>query len=342
MGSLFSSPKAPKPMDVGAVGQQQQGENTRSAFQQASFNRINQTGPYGSVSYSQSGTDASGNPIFSQHTTLDPNELAYRDKQRGTAFGGYGSGLAGIGASADRFGGAADQLMDTGQHRLGAFGTPSNLSSQGAFDQAYSTASANMEPRMQRATAAAENRLRNQGLDPTSEAYKSQMNDLALQQNESRNDLTTKLQGQLYNQGLQGRQQDYNEASGLYNLGAQAGQTQMQGYQQIGSLGRSGMVDAATSPGVSDYAQINTGGPVDYAGLNKTAFDQQNEVYKQKMAQQNAMIGGLAGIGGAALGMPMGGGMSFGGSLFKSAFGGAGGAGYDPNAWKTTTTTMGR
>jgi hypothetical protein len=315
MGNLFKSPKAPTPMDAGAVGQQQQGENTRSAFQQAGFNRINQTGPFGSVSYSQTGTDAQGNPIFNQQTSLNPDELAYRDKQRSTAFGGYGQGLAGLGGSADRFGGAADQLMDAGQQRLGAFNTPGNLSSQGAFDQAYSTASANMEPRMARATAAAENRLRNQGLDPTSEAYKSQMGDLALQQNESRNDLTTKLQGQLFNQNLQGRQNDFAEASGLYGLGAQAGQTQMQGYQQIGSLGRSGMVDAATAPGVSDYAQINTGGPVDYAGLNTSAFNQQNEQYKQQMQQRNAMIGGLAGIGGSILTAPMGGGMSVGGNL---------------------------
>lgn len=321
MGSLFSSPKAPKPMDAGAVGQQQQGENTRSAFQSAAFNRVNQTGPFGSVSYSQSGTDAQGNPIFSQQTTLDPNELAYRDQQRSTAFGGYNTGLSGIGASADRFGGAADSLMQTGQQRLGAFNTAGDLSSQGAFDQAYSTASANMEPRMARSTAAMENKLRNQGLDPTSEAYKSQMNDLGLQQNEARNDLTTKLQGQLFNQNLQGRQQDYSEASGLYGLGAQAGQTQMQGYQQIGSLGRSAMVDAATSPGVSDYAQINTGGPVDYAGLNTTAYNQQNEQYKQQMAQRNAMIGGLAGIGGSILTAPMGGGMSVGGTLARRYIG---------------------
>jgi hypothetical protein len=321
MASLFKSPKAPTPMNADAIGQTQQGENTRSAFQSAAFNRVNQSGPFGSVSYSQSGTDASGNPIFSQQTSLDPNELAYRDQQRSTAFGGYGQGLAGIGASANRFGGAADQLMQSGQQRLGAFNSPANLSSQAAFDQAYSTASANMEPRMARSTAAAENRLRNQGLDPTSEAYKSQMNDLALQQNESRNDLTTKLQGQLFNQGLQGRQQDFSEASGLYGLGAQAGQTQMQGYQQIGSLGRSGMVDAATAPGVSDYAQINTGGPVDYAGLNTTAYNQQNEQYKQQMAQRNAMIGGLAGIGGSLITMPMGGGMSLGGTLAKRYIG---------------------
>lgn len=307
-------------MDAGAVGQQQQGENTRSAFQGAAFNRINQSGPFGSVSYNQSGTDAQGNPIFSQQTSLDPNELAYRDQQRSTAFGGYGQGLAGLSGSADRFGGAADQLMDTGQQRLGAFGTPGNLSSQGAFDRAYSTASANMEPRMARSTAAAENRLRNQGLDPTSEAYKSQMNDLALQQNESRNDLSTKLQGQLFNQDLQGRQQNYNEAAGLYGLGAQAGQTELQAAQGLGSLGRSGMVDAATAPGVSDYAQVNTGGPVDYAGLNTSAFNQQNEQYKQQMAQRNAMIGGLAGIGGSILTAPMGGGMSVGGNLAQRLF----------------------
>ena len=85
------------------------------------------------------------------------------------------------------------------------------MSTNAAFDRAYQTASANLEPRFDRAGAAMENRLRNQGLDPTSEAYKSATNDLALQQNEARNSLVTQLQGQMFNQGLQDRQQQVNE-----------------------------------------------------------------------------------------------------------------------------------
>ena len=238
--------------------------------------------------------------------------------------------MEGVGQSGDRFGGAADNLMAMGQSRLGAFANPSDVNSQSAFDQAYSTATANIEPRMQRATSMMENKLRNQGLDPTSEAYKSQMADLGLQQNEARNDLTSRLQSQMFNQGMQGRQQGFQEATGLYGLGAQAGQTELQAAQGLGGLGRSGMVDAVTDPGVSNYAQVNTAGPVDYAGLNQTAYNQQMNVYNQQMQQRNAMIGGLAGLGGSLLGLPMGGGASLGGNIMggvMSRFSGGGGGG---------------
>jgi len=53
-------------------------------------------------------------------------------------------------------------------------------------------------------------------------------------------------------------------------------------------------------------------------------------VYNQQMQQRNAMIGGLADIGGSLLGMPMGGGASLGGNIMggvMSRFSGGGGGG---------------
>ena len=274
-------------MDVGAVAGQQNAQNRSNAFQQAAFNRINQTGPFGSVSYRQSGTDAQGNPIFEQTTALNPDELAYRDDVRGASFGGYQGGLGALNQqvgqarstpySAANYDGLQsflpgsgrsyasnapaslqgflnnqqtplqrvssdpEGLLASGASRLGEYGANSMPTSQGAFDQAYRTATANIEPRMDRARDAMENKLRNQGLDPTSEAYKSQMNDLALQQNEARNNLTTQLQGQLFSQGMAGRQQGFNEAQGMYGLGSnRAGQLFGQD-QTIAGLGENAL-----------------------------------------------------------------------------------------------------
>lgn len=257
MGSMFKTPKAPEPMNVGAVTAQANQQNTANAYQNAAFNRLNQVDQFGNtLNYSQTGTDAQGNPIFSATQGL----------------GGMGQQFAG------GFGGLGQRYFDqAGQ------GMPT---SDGAFDRAYEYASANLEPRMERQRAAMENRLRNQGLDPTSEAYKSASNDLALQQNEARNNLVTGLQGQMFTQGLQSRQQGMNEL--------------MPGLQF-------GM--GTTQPNTINAPQVGVQN-VDVAGLNSTAYNQQMQNYQNQMQQRNAMLGGLASIGGtlagAYLGGPMG------------------------------------
>jgi hypothetical protein len=298
MGSLFKSPKAPQPMNVGAVGQQQQAENTRSAFQNASFNRINQSDQFGNtLNYNQTGTDAQGNPIF--------------------------SASQGLGATGQQFAGGFSQL---GQQYFNNAGNRPDLGSNAAFDRAYQYASANLEPRFQRASDAMDNKLRNQGFDPTSEGYKSAANDLALQQNEARNNLVTGLQGQMFSQGLQDRQQQMSEL----NPGLQFGQQTL-------------------NPNYVIAPQVNTGGPVDYAGLNAQNYQQQMNTYNEQMKQRNAMLGGLASIGGTIAGAALGG--PIGASIGKSMFGGdakaaAGGDNNDPGGtytaanpqWATSVT----
>lgn len=252
MGSLFKSPKKPEPLNVAAVTQQANTQNTGNAFQNASFNRINQQDAFGNtLNYQQTGTDERGNPIFSANQQL----------------GQYGqqaaSGLAGL-----------------GQQYFQNAGNRPDLGSQAAFDQAYGYATANLEPRFQRTEDATINRLRNQGLDPTSEAYRSQMNDLALQQNEARNNLVTGLQNQMFQQGIQNRQQQMAELQ----PGVAASSQFMQ-------------------PGYVNTPQVGVQN-VDVAGLNQANQADQWKGYQADVSQRNAMIGGLAGIGGALIGAP--------------------------------------
>lgn len=262
MGSLFSSPKKPAPMDVSNVTSQANAQNTLNANQQAAYNRVNQTDALGNtLNYSQNGTDANGNPIFSATQKLGETGQM------------YAGGLAGLGK----------QYFDTAGQ-----GAPDTSAS---FDKAYGYASANLEPRFQRATDAMENKLRNQGLDPTSEAYKSATNDLALQQNEARNNLVTNLQGQLFNQGLQSRQQQLNELQ----PGVQFGNNALTG-------------------SFANVPQVNVAN-VDVAGLNAQNQADQWKGYQADLAQRNAMLGGLASIGGSLMMAPMTGGTSLGGTI---------------------------
>lgn len=269
MASAFKSPKRPAPMNVDAIGRQQQQQNTANAFQQAAFNRPNQSDAFGNtLNYAQTGTDAQGNPIFSVNQQLG---------QTGQQMAG---GFAGL-----------------GQQYFNQAGNRPDLSSNAALDRAYSAATANIEPRFQRASDQMVNRLRNQGLDPTSEAYKSQVNDLALQQHEARNNLFSQLQGQMFNQGLAERQQQMGEL----NPGLQFG---------IGT----------TRPNTVSPTPVGVGN-VDYTGLHAANHQQQMQAYQQQLQQQQAALGGLASLGGTILTLPMGGGMSLGGNMIGSLSG---------------------
>lgn len=252
MSSLFKSPKKPEPLNVGAVTQQASQQNTGNAFQNAAFNRLNQTDAFGNqLNYQQNGVDERGNPIFSA------------SQQLGGLGQQYAQGLSGL-----------------GQQYFDQAGARPDLGSSAAFDQAYQTATANLEPRFQRTTDAMQNKLRNQGLDPTSEAYRSQMNDVALQQNEARNNLVTGLQNQMFQQGLQNRQQQMGELQPGLQFG-----------QQV------------TQPGYVNAPQVGVQN-VDVAGLSQGAKADEWKGYQADVSRQNAMLGGLAGIGGALIGAP--------------------------------------
>lgn len=267
-------------MDVSKVSAEANAQNTSNAYQQSAFNRPNQTNQYGStLSYQQTGTDAQGNPIFSQNQSLG---------QQGQQFAG---GFADLGQ----------------QYIQGASDFQANrpdMGSNAAFDRAYDYASANLEPRFQRASEAMDTKLKNQGLDPTSEAYKSAANDLALQQNEARNSLVTNLQGQMFNQGLADRSQQQGEFA-LLNPGVQYGGNAITG-------------------GFANVPGVNVAN-VDVAGLNQQNQNDQWKKYQSDMQSYNGMLGGLASIGGTILGGPIGGYMAK--NYFGGGSGGSGGSG---------------
>lgn len=250
MGSLFKTPKAPKPLNPTKVANAQLQTNVQSGQQQSAFNRLDQTDAFGNkLNYTRTGTDANGNPTYSV----------------GQSLGGlgqqYSQGLAGL-----------------GNQYFSQAGNVGNLGSQAAFDKAYGYATANLEPRFEQSRAAMENRLRNQGLDPTSEAYKSGMNDLALQQNEARNNLVTGLQGQMFNQGLQQRQQ---------------GMAELQPGVQFSNN--------VLNPSYANVPGVNVINP-NMASLYGQQYQGQMNAYNQQMANRSGMLGGLASIGSGLLG----------------------------------------
>lgn len=79
----MGKPSAPPPPDYAALAAQQGQQNLQTAQYNNAANRVNQTGPYGSVSYSQAPGANPNNPQpgdWTQTTTLDPTQQQMLDK----------------------------------------------------------------------------------------------------------------------------------------------------------------------------------------------------------------------------------------------------------------------
>jgi hypothetical protein len=268
---MGKSPKAPEAMNVGAVTQQANQQNTQNAYQNSAFNRVNQTDQFGNtLNYSQTGTDAQGNPIFNAQQGMGQTAQQF----------------------AGGFGGLGQQYFDQAGQGIG--------SSMDAMNSAYDAATAFSGPRMERQRAAQENRLANMGLDPSSEAYRNRMMDVTEQQSNQQNTLAAALQGQMFNQGLAGRQQQMSELRPGVEFGA-----------------------STINPNLVNAPQVGVQN-VDVAGLAGQAKGQEWQNYNAQMQSRNAMLGGLGGIAGSVMMAPMTGGGSLGGMLGGKLLGGLG------------------
>lgn len=198
MSFFFSKPKAPAPLNVEAVTEQANKQNTANAFQQAAFNRPNQTNQYGStLSYKQTGTDAQGNPIFSQQQKL--------------------------GAEGQKFAGGFSELGQQYIDAAGEFqGNRPDMSSSAAFDKADQFWQQTEEPRLAAQREAERTRLVNMGHDPRNEAFKGGMDEVARQQGDQRARFLNTAQNQFFGQGLADRNQQMSEL-GVLQPGVQYG-----------------------------------------------------------------------------------------------------------------------
>ena len=259
---------APKPPSAKSMAKTQQKVDVQKTAAELAANRPDQYDPFGgSVEYTQTGKDRFGNPTWRQNTTL--GEMGQQ----------YATGLGGLGQQ--YFTGAQDFLNN-----------PFSDTSGDAFNRAYDLATTYSAPRWDKDQSALENKLRNQGLDPKSAAYKDALGQFYQAKSQSDNDLTSRLQNQLYNQGITGRQQQLAEFSNLTNPGLAFGQQTL-------------------NPQGSPFAQVATSSPINMPNLMMQNYQQQAQNY-------GGMLGGLGKIGLGLLTAPMTGG----GSLFGSMMGG--------------------
>ena len=160
--------------------------NLAGAQQAVAANRVNQETPFGSLNYSQTGTDAYGNPTYTASQTYSP------EVQQGL------QGLTG----------QINQNISQGFNpQLPSYGINPNETYTDAIMR-------RLEPLQQRQQSSLEAQLANQGIMRGSEAYQNAMTDFNQKQNDQ---LTSAIVGGMQT-GLSANQQAYNQALQSYNL----------------------------------------------------------------------------------------------------------------------------
>jgi len=189
--TLFGSPQTVATPDyTGAANATAQG-NLAAAQAATAANRVNQITPYGSLAYTQTGTDSQGNPMWTATQTIDPSLQGAVDKSKAAVSG-----------------------FDFSQFN------PTGLPSTGINPgEDYTSAiMRRLQPNLQHQAEMSDQQLANQGIMPGSEAYNNAKRLLAQSQNDQ---LTSAVTGGM-GVGLQANQQAYGQQQGTYatNLNA--------------------------------------------------------------------------------------------------------------------------
>jgi hypothetical protein len=160
--------------------------NLQNAQAATAANRVNQVTPFGNLQYTQSGTDAQGNPIWTATQSLSP-ELQ-------NAYGNIS------GQVASQYGQAFNpQLPQVG------------INPGEQYEQAIMR---RLQPQQAQASEALEAQLANQGIMPGSEAYNRAKTQLSQAQNDQ---LTSAVVGG-FNTGLAANQNAFNQGLTSYQL----------------------------------------------------------------------------------------------------------------------------
>lgn len=244
------------------TAEEQSGLNKESAIAQSNLNSVNQVTPSGSLTYKTTGTNPDGTPIRTATTNLSPDEQNIYNLGQTTR-----SNIGQIGV---------DQSSRIGK----LLGTPVNLSNDATEARLMELGHKRLDPVLAQRRSSTETDLINRGITPGTEAYDRAMRGVTQGENDAYSQLLLTGHGQGVQEALTERNQPINEITALQS-GSQVSQPNFVNAPQSNV--------AATNLGGTNL------GPIDYSGMV-------NSNYLAGVSQNNAMLGGLAGIAGTALG----------------------------------------
>ena len=312
---------------IQAAQQTAQG-NAQAAQAATAANRVNQSTPYSNLQYSQVGTDANGNPIWSANQSLAPqfentfNSLTNQLSQNyANPFNAsqYQQQMVGQGPQFQTVG-SAPQLQ-TGVEGTGMQG----------WDTATNLLMSRLDPQISHQNEMSDQALANQGIMPGSEAYANAKRVLGQQQNDLRVQAQlagSQLQNQMFNQNLAAgnfgnaalqNQNTMNLGNTQFNnqLGQQGFANQLAGTQFNNAATQTNLGNALnqyqmpmtglanlksiTNPNYVNPAQQASVAAPDYLGAYSTQNAADIAKANAAIAAQNNLTNGLLGLGSSAL-----------------------------------------
>jgi len=263
-----SQPNTPDMPDYKGAAEATAAGNLKNAQAATAANRVNQHTQYGNLDYTQTGTDSSGNPMWTATQTLSPEQQGIYDQNTSLT-------QSMLGKANDAVGNIDMSAVD--QSKLPSYGiNPGENYADAMMRQ--------MNPQLDRQQNSLNQNLANQGIPIGSEAYKNAQADQSTAANNARLQAITggmnvglAANNQQFNQDVQNKQLPINMINALRN----------------GNQGQSANwvnpAQQATTPGA------------DYTGAANQTGQYNNNIYNQQTASRNANIGGLTGLAGSGL-----------------------------------------
>jgi len=259
---------APPPPDYTAAAKETAAGNLAAAQAAAAANRVNQITPYGNLNYTQTGTDASGNPMWTATQTLAPAQQKILEQQAGLS-----SGLLNTAQSGLDYAGSLLAKPGIDMSKLPSTGFDPGQSYQDAMMKRLS-------PQIDRENQSFEQDMANKGIGAGTQAYNTAKTLLAQNQNDRLNQAT--VQG--LNAGLTANQQAFS----------QQGYNQMQPINVINALRTGSQV--ASPNYVNPALQSTTQGP-DLLGAATNQYNAQLGATNANNANTANFAGGLMKLG---------------------------------------------
>lgn len=276
---------APQPQSPQITAQQQTASNVQTAIANATIGNTNQITPQGTLTYKQTGGRQVGGqwvPSYTATQTLSPEQQGIYDRVTGLQTSGLNAAK-----------GVFQQLNSATQKPLNFDGiAPLPADSTALRNKAYDSLMSRATTDLGRSRDAQQTQLANQGIAAGSEAWKRAM--------EGQDRALVDASNQATIQAGNVAQQDLSQAQTIRNQGINEAQTlrnqPFQEYAQL--LGLGGNIQSPT------YAPGSAGqvAPTDVAGINAAYDAARMQQYQTNQQQSNALMGGLFGLGGSALG----------------------------------------
>lgn len=266
-----SQPKpaqVPTPPSASNLAEDQMKASKDAAVMQFGMNAVNQNTPFGNLTYNQVGTWGDGTPRYEANVSLSPEEQ------------GIYSGLTDL---------TMGQMGRVGE----TLEQPFELGNEATEQRLYDLGAARLDPAFGRRRDAMESKLYNQGVMPGTEAYREAMAELGRQENDAYNQLVLTGRDQAVQESMLERNQPLNE------LGALSG-------MRVGGVNQPNFVNTPSTsiatPNVADYEMA----AYQYGPLAQYEADEDYRMRQWQADEQNrqAMLGGIFGLGGAALAGP--------------------------------------